>query len=72
MVTRIRALFKHNNDARILTPIAGILAEARDLMGEEIIRRNVRVHVDIERDPPPARVDRVQNQQVLASRAQRA
>ena len=67
VVTRIRALFKHNNDARILVPIAGILAEARDLIGEEVIRRNVSVDVNIDRDLPPVRVDRVQIQQVLVN-----
>ncbi len=67
VVTRIRALFKHNNDARSLTSIAGVLAEARDLMSEEVIRRNVRVEVDIERDLPAVHIDRVQIQQVLVN-----
>ncbi|WP_438754935.1 PAS domain-containing protein [Pararhizobium sp. O133] len=67
VVTRIRALFKHNNDARRKEPFSSVLAEAKELMGEEAVRRDVRVEVDSERDLPLILIDRVQIQQVLVN-----
>lgn len=67
VVTRIRALFKHNNEARRKETFGSVIAEARELMGEEAVRRNVRVEVDSERDLPLVLIDRVQIQQVLVN-----
>lgn len=67
VVTRIRALFKHNNDARRRETFSSVLAEVRELMGEEALRRQVRMEADIERDLPLVLIDRVQIQQVLVN-----
>ena len=65
VVGRIRALFKQSVDSRVSAAIGSILAEARELMAEEAMRRSVRVQIDLGDRLPPVEVDRVQLQQVL-------
>lgn len=67
VVTRIRALFKHNNEARRREAFGSVLAETRELVGEEALRRHVLVEVDSERELPSVFIDRVQIQQVLVN-----
>ncbi|WP_105423628.1 PAS domain-containing sensor histidine kinase [Neorhizobium sp. T25_27] len=67
VVNRIRALFKHNNDARRKESFDSVLAEARELMGEEALRRNVHMEIDSEGELPFVLIDRVQIQQVLVN-----
>jgi PAS domain S-box-containing protein len=65
VVSRVRALFKQSLDSRISTTFGGIIAEARELMAEEAIRRSVRMDIKVDGGLPPIAVDRVQIQQVL-------
>jgi C4-dicarboxylate-specific signal transduction histidine kinase len=65
VVSRIRALFKQSMDSRVSAAIGGIMAEVRELMAEEAMRRSVRVNIDVDDRLPPVEVDRVQLQQVL-------
>lgn len=67
VVTRIRALFRHSNDDRSLTSFAAVVADARDLMIEEAVRRKVRVQLNIDEHTPEVVADRVQIQQVLVN-----
>ncbi|TIQ29986.1 MAG: PAS domain S-box protein [Mesorhizobium sp.] len=65
VVSRIRALFRQSAEPRNSTTLPGIIAEARNLMAEEAVRRRVRLDVDVESDLPSVALDRVQIQQVL-------
>ncbi|MDQ2084437.1 PAS domain-containing protein [Xanthobacteraceae bacterium Astr-EGSB] len=65
VVSRIRALFKHSSEARGAASIATVIAEARDFMAEEAIRRGIRFDVAFDNDLPVLVLDRVQVQQVL-------
>ncbi len=65
IVARIRALFQRSAEERRAVPLAEILAEARELMAQEAVRRGVRVEAEIADDMPPAMIDRVQIRQVL-------
>jgi PAS domain S-box-containing protein len=65
VVSRIRALFRQSVEPRNSTTLPGIIAEARNLMAEEAVRRQVRMEVDVEDNLPPVALDRVQIQQVL-------
>jgi PAS domain S-box-containing protein len=65
VVSRIRALFKQSMDSRNMTSLGSIIAEARELMAEEALRRSVRMDIAVESSLPPVEVDRVQIQQVL-------
>lgn len=65
VVSRIRALFKQSVDQRISTALHSVIAEARNLIAEETVRRRVRMDMDIESDLPLVMLDRVQIQQVL-------
>ncbi len=66
IVSRIRALFKQSTTGkRTATMLGGVLAEARDLMADEAARRAVRMDVELEGEPVPVAIDRVQVQQVL-------
>jgi PAS domain S-box-containing protein len=65
VVSRIRALFKQSVDTKISTALSSVIAEARDLMADELARRHVRVDVDVESNLPHITLDRVQVQQVL-------
>jgi PAS domain S-box-containing protein len=67
VVSRIRALFRQSAEARIRTTLSGVVAEARELMAEETLRRGVRVDVSVAEDLPPVALDRVQIQQVLVN-----
>jgi hypothetical protein len=65
VVSRIRALFKHSVDPRNYTALDCVIAEARNLMAEEAVRRHVRMDIDVESNLPLLAFDRVQIQQVL-------
>jgi PAS domain S-box-containing protein len=67
VVSRIRALFKQSTEARGFTTLGSVIAEARNLMAEEAVRRRIRVDVDVESDLPLVALDRVQIQQVLVN-----
>ncbi|KQW22682.1 hypothetical protein ASC80_04840 [Afipia sp. Root123D2] len=65
VVSRIRALFRQSMDSRSSAAIGSIMAEVRELMAEEAMRRSVQMHINVEDRLPPVEVDRVQLQQVL-------
>ena len=67
VVSRVRALFKQSLDSRVATTFGGIIAEARELLAEEAIRRSVRMDIDVDDGLPLVAVDRVQLQQVLVN-----
>ncbi|MFH5776810.1 PAS domain-containing protein [Paracoccus sp. NGMCC 1.201697] len=67
VVGRIRALFRQSMETRDCTPLSGIIAEARDLMAEEAVRRRVRVALNVDEQLPVVALDRVQIQQVLVN-----
>jgi PAS domain S-box-containing protein len=67
VVARIRALFSQSTDTRINTSIGSVIAEARDLIAEEAMRRRMRIDVDIENDLSPVALDPIQIQQVLVN-----
>ncbi|KUM27280.1 hypothetical protein AU467_02530 [Mesorhizobium loti] len=67
VVSRIRALFRQSADAVAYTTLGSVIAEARDLIAEEAVRRRVRMDIDVERDLPTVALDRVQIQQVLVN-----
>ncbi|AZO05159.1 MULTISPECIES: PAS domain-containing protein [unclassified Mesorhizobium] len=67
VVSRIRALFKRSADAMAYTTLGSVIAEARDLIAEEAVRRRVRMDIDVESDLPIVALDRVQIQQVLVN-----
>jgi PAS domain S-box-containing protein len=67
VVGRIRALFRQSSESRSSAAIATVMAEARDLMAEEALRRRVRVHVEVEGTLPKVVLDRTQIQQVLVN-----
>ena len=64
VVSRIRSLFRQSTETRVGANLAEVIAEARDLMAEEAMRRRIRLLVDAG-DLLPTIVDRVQIQQVL-------
>lgn len=64
---RVRALFKHSNDAKQPSSIKQVVGLARELLAEDAIRRDVRLDVTIEPDLPSIALDRVQIQQVLVN-----
>jgi PAS domain S-box-containing protein len=67
VVSRIRALFKQSTESRSSAPIATVIAEARDLMAEEALRRRVRMEVEVDGVLPKVVLDRTQIQQVLVN-----
>ncbi|MER8500310.1 MASE1 domain-containing protein [Mesorhizobium sp. M0904] len=67
VVGRIRALFKQSTETRTNAALSSVIAEARDLVTEEAMRRGVRISVDVESDVPLVALDRVQIQQVLVN-----
>ncbi|MCP9231642.1 MASE1 domain-containing protein [Mesorhizobium sp. LMG 17147] len=67
VVGRIRALFKQSTETRTNGALSSVIAEARDLVTEEAMRRGVRISVDVESDIPLVALDRVQIQQVLVN-----
>src|SRR5690606_19992857 len=67
VVSRIRALFRQSNDMRALINVAEIVAEARNLLAEEALRRGAGIVLDTARGLPLLRLDRVQIQQVLVN-----
>ncbi|RUX25280.1 PAS domain S-box protein [Mesorhizobium sp. M2A.F.Ca.ET.042.01.1.1] len=67
VVSRIRALFKRSADAMAYTTLGSVIAEARDLIAEETVRRRVRMDFDVESNLPIVALDRVQIQQVLVN-----
>ena len=67
VVTRIRALFRHSNEAKSPTSLAVVVADARELMAEEAARLSVRVQASVSEHLPEAILDRIQIQQVLVN-----
>lgn len=67
VVSRIRALFSQMGKARSPTNLAGVIAEVCRLMADEFALKNIRLTTEIDRNLPPARIDRVQIQQVLVN-----
>ncbi|MER8578590.1 MASE1 domain-containing protein [Mesorhizobium sp. M1423] len=67
VVGRIRALFKQSTETRTNAMLSSVIAEARDLVAEEAMRRGVRISVDVGSDIPLVAFDRVQIQQVLVN-----
>ncbi|WP_375049075.1 PAS domain-containing protein [Bradyrhizobium sp. 8-10B] len=67
VVSRIRALFRQSLDKRNSAELGSIIAEVRELMSEEAVRRRIRLDIDVESAIPPVKVDRVQIQQVLSN-----
>lgn len=64
---RVRALFKHSNDAKQLSSIESVINSARELLVEEAVRRNVLLETTVEPNLPTMTLDRVQIQQVLVN-----
>ena len=67
VVSRIRALFRHDPDAREPAALDAVIREARDLTAEEAARRGARVDLEVEAALPALVLDRVQVQQVLVN-----
>ena len=65
VVSRIRALFRQSTGTRICTTLPDVVAEARNLMAEEAVRRRIRMDIQVESGLPLVALDRVQVQQVL-------
>jgi PAS domain S-box-containing protein len=64
---RVRALFKHDNDAKEPSSVGEVIKLARELTIEEAMRRNTILEMTIEPDLPSITLDRVQVQQVLVN-----
>ncbi|MCR5942218.1 PAS domain S-box protein [Ochrobactrum sp. XJ1] len=67
IVNRIKALFKHSADERILTDIGNIISEARALLAGDALRHRVEILVEGEFGLPQLMVDRTQILQVLVN-----
>lgn len=67
VVSRVRALFKHQPQARTMEDVNLIVHEVLDLMDDEIASTTTRVDIDLEPNLPKASLDRVQIQQVLVN-----
>lgn len=67
VVSRIRALFKQPVEVRTNTDFSALIAEARNLIAEEALRRRVRIDVNIDRELPNVEVDPIHIQQVLVN-----
>ncbi|MBD9508120.1 PAS domain-containing protein [Ensifer sp. ENS07] len=67
VVSRIRALFKQPVEVRTDTDFSALIAEARNLIAEEALRRRVRIDVHIDRELPNVEVDPIHIQQVLVN-----
>ena len=67
IVNRIKALFKHSADERILTDIGNIISEARALLAGDALRHQVEILVEGEFGLPQLMVDRTQILQVLVN-----
>jgi PAS domain S-box-containing protein len=65
VVSRIRALFRQSTAPRPPVKLGSVVAEARELVAEEAVRRSVRLEIDVEDDLPAVALDRIQVQQVL-------
>lgn len=65
VVGRIRALFKRSVETRSHTSFESVVAETRELLADEVLRRRIRMDVDVEKGLPLVTLDRVQIQQVL-------
>ncbi|MCD2182648.1 PAS domain-containing protein [Rhizobium sp. GN54] len=67
VVSRIRALFRQSAGSRSTAAIGNVIAEARDLMAEEAMRRRVRIEFEAQAGLPMLALDRTQIQQVLVN-----
>lgn len=65
VVSRIRALFKHSDEARQITDYGQVIDEVLSLVRDGANRRHVRLQAEVDREIPDVFIDRVQIQQVL-------
>lgn len=67
VVSRVRALFRHVPDARVVSSISDLISETHDLMADELRKAEVMLVGEIEPGLPPIALDRIQVQQVLVN-----
>lgn len=67
IVSRIRALFKQSSDSRAPVDIADLIAEASDLLADEVLRRGAVITLDPQPGLALLQLDRIQIQQVLVN-----
>ncbi len=65
VVSRIRALFRHSSEEKILIDLNSVISEVLGLMTEELVRWNVLTELMLEPKLPYIMADRIQIQQVL-------
>lgn len=67
IVSHIRALFSRTTGPRIPSAPGALMNEVRELLAEELTRREVRLEVQVADSVPPVSIDPVQIQQVLVN-----
>ncbi|WP_457588577.1 PAS domain-containing sensor histidine kinase [Ensifer canadensis] len=67
VISRIRALFKHQPQARTIEDANRLVTEVLDLMSDEIAATTTRIDTDLDLHLPAVQLDRVQVQQVLVN-----
>ncbi|MGF6177734.1 PAS domain-containing protein [Ensifer sp. 4252] len=67
VISRIRALFQHEPQARTVEDVNRLIHEVLDLMSDEIVATTTRIDMDLDVHLPPVSLDRVQVQQVLVN-----
>ncbi|WP_332303225.1 PAS domain-containing sensor histidine kinase [Rhizobium sp. GR12] len=65
VVRRIRALFQQSIEVRDATTVDEVIAEVRDFVSAEALRRGATLEIDVENDLQLVPFDRIQIQQVL-------
>ncbi|MCR9282619.1 MAG: PAS domain-containing protein [Rhodobacteraceae bacterium] len=69
VVGRVRALFRQSSATKTCSSLTSVVEEVRELLSEEIVRRRIRLEVDVEAGVSVALFDRIQIQQVLINLA---
>lgn len=67
VISRIRALFQHQPQARTVEDVNRLIHEVLDLMSDEIAATTTRIDMDLDEHLPTVSLDRVQVQQVLVN-----
>ncbi|WDZ79324.1 PAS domain-containing protein (plasmid) [Ensifer adhaerens] len=67
VISRIRALFKHQPQARTVEDVNRLVHEVLDLMSDEIAATTTRIDMNLDPRLPKVSLDRVQVQQVLVN-----
>ncbi len=67
VVSRVRALFKHQPQPRTIEDVNLLVREVLDLMADEIAATTTRIDIELDQNLPKACLDRVQVQQVLVN-----